>query len=88
MAIVDATRSVAAKSLQLTGLGETLEVYAPSLAASLESAKTALSTYVLGGWPLSNVIDYVNEIPLALLAAGLFLLIYALASRNRATRHF
>jgi hypothetical protein len=88
VAIVDATRSVAANTLQLTGLGETLEAYMPSAAAWLAAAKTGLAGAKISNWPLSNVIDMINAIPLALLAAGLFLLIYALASRNRATRHF
>ena len=88
VAIVDATRSVAANSLQLTGLGETVETYMPSLAAWLEAAKTRLADYNISNWPLSNVIDYVNAVPLALLAAALFLLIYGLASRSRAPRHF
>jgi hypothetical protein len=88
IAIVDATRSVAANSLQLTRLDETLAAYVPSVAGWLETTKSDLSDTQIAGWPLSNVIDYVNAIPVALLAAGLFLLIYGLASRNRAPRHF
>lgn len=88
VAIVDATRSVAANDLQLTSLGQTLETYLPSAAAWLAAVKTSLAGIIISNWSLSNVIDYVNAIPLALLAAALFLLIYGLASRNRAPRHF
>ena len=86
--IVDATRSVAANSLQLTSLGSTLESYVPSLAEWLAGAKAGLAAQDVAGWSPANVIDYVNAIPLAPLAAVLFLIIYSLASRNRAPRHF
>jgi hypothetical protein len=88
VAIVDATRSVAANSLRLTSLGETLENYAPAIAVWMEAKRAVWETTNISTWPLSNVIDFVNAIPVTLLAAALFLLIYALASRNRETRHF
>lgn len=88
MAIVDATRSIAAQSLQLTRLGEWLETYAPTWAKGLNAFQLDLIDRKVAGWPLSKVIDYFNAIPVALLAAALFLLMYTLASRNRAPRHF
>lgn len=88
VAIVDATRSVAANSVQLTGLGTALETYLPSMAEWFVAIRTSLEGKTIGGWPLGNVIDLINSIPLALLAAGLFILIYGLASRNREKRHF
>jgi hypothetical protein len=88
IAVVDATRSVAANSLQLTSLGETLETYWPVMAENFASWRVTLAGKSIGSWSLSNVIDYLNAIPVALLAAGLFLLIYGLASRKRAPRHF
>jgi hypothetical protein len=88
VAIADATRSVAANRLELTGLGEVLEAYAPSWAAWLSSTKDSLLDVTISNWPLSNVIDLINAIPVALLAAVLFVLIYALGSRKRETRHF
>ena len=88
IAITDATRSVAGKSLQPTGLGETLDAYFPAMAQKLAAWQTGLAGASIGGWPLANVIDIVKAIPVALLAAGLFLLIYTLASRKRETRHF
>jgi hypothetical protein len=88
LAVVDATRSVAANSLQLTGLGKVFETYWPALTGRLLTVKDHLAGKSLGGWPLANVIDFINSVPVSLLAAGLFLLIYGLASRNRETRHF
>ncbi|MGL4406028.1 MAG: hypothetical protein ACRCT6_09730 [Notoacmeibacter sp.] len=88
VAIVDATKSVAANSLQLTRLGETLQFYSPTWAGSLAAIQENLVNMKILNWPLSNVIDYLNAIPVALLAAGLFLLIYGLASRNQTARHF
>jgi hypothetical protein len=88
VAIVDATRSVAANALQFTSLGETLQAYAPGMANWLIGAKESLNGAEISNWPLSNVIDYINAVPVAPLAAGLFLLIYGVASRNRAPRHF
>ena len=86
--IVDATRSVAANSLQLTHLGGMLEVYVPSVAVWIEGHRAGLEASKISNWSPANVIDYVNSIPVTLLAAGLFLLIYTFASRNRETRHF
>lgn len=88
VAVVDATRSVTANSLQWTTLGETLGVNMPSVALWLEAMRASLAGFNISGWSFSNVIDYLNAIPLALLAAGLFLLIYGVASRKRAPRHF
>jgi H+/gluconate symporter-like permease len=88
IAIVDATRSVASNALQLTSLGETLETYAPSIAIWLEAKRAVWETTSASTRPLVNVIDFVNAIPVALLAAVLFVIIYALASRNREKRHF
>ena len=88
VAIVDATRSVAAKSLQLSGLGETFEFYWPTMAEKLQAWQLGLAEKSIGGSSLVNVIEYVKTIPITLLAACLFLLIYSLASRNRETRHF
>ena len=88
IAIVVATRSVAAQQLQLTRVGETLATYMPRLADRLAKAKLDLITEKTNDGPLANVIDLFNSIPVALLAAVLFLLIYALASRNKEMRRF
>ena len=88
VAVVDATRSVAANALQWTDLGTSLQLYVPSWAEKLNAAKTQLTGTQILGWPLANSIDVINQIPLALLAAALFLLIYSVASRNCAPRHF
>lgn len=88
IAVVDATRSVAAKQLELTRVGETIAAYMPKLAEKLAKAKLDLITEKTNDGPLANVIDFLNSIPVALLAAVLFLLIYALASRNSDTRYY
>ena len=88
VAIVDATRSVAANALEWTDLGSTLQIYLPSWAEKLETAKTQLSGSQIFGWSPAGIIDVIKQIPLALLAAVVFLIIYSLASRNRAPRHF
>ncbi len=88
IAIVDAIRSVALGSMQMTSLGKTLETYVPSMAAWLATVEKSLADTQISSWPLSNVIIYITSIPVALLAAGLFLLIYEVASRKRTPRHF
>jgi hypothetical protein len=88
VAVVDATRSVAAGTAQLTPLGAVLETYLPTWALWLEAKKADLANTKISQWAVSNVIDYLNAIPVALLAAVLFLLIYGAASRNRGARHF
>ena len=86
--IVDATRSVAANALRLTSVGEMLENYMPELAVWMEARRAIWDTTGTSTKPLANVIDYVNAVPVALLAAILFVIIYGLASRNREKRHF
>jgi hypothetical protein len=86
--IVDATRSVATNVIQLTSLGPMLEEYMPFLANGLVAAKKILSLFIISGWNAGRLVDYINAIPVALLAAALFLLFYGVASRNREDPHF
>ena len=88
IAVVDATRSVASGRLQLTDIGVMLETYVPAWAEKLDDARMALAGSQIGSWQLSGAIDYLSAIPVALLAAGLFLLMYGLASRKRDQPHF
>ena len=63
IAIVDATRSVAANALEWTDLGSTLQIYLPSWADKLDAAKTQLSGSQIFGWSLAGIIDVINQIP-------------------------
>jgi hypothetical protein len=86
--IVDATRSVATNVVQMTMLGPVLEDYTPALANGLASTKKILSLFAIGGWNLGRLVDYINAVPMSLLAVLVFLLFYGVASRNREEPHF
>jgi hypothetical protein len=78
VAVVDATRSVALGALDLTDLRDGL-------------APLGAESGMVAGWLAADresVTAIVLSVPVAALAAALFVIIYGLATRKRAPRHF